>query len=147
MRAVDRNGIGLNVEVFHNQVVVQPRQFDFAKLNERCNVQMDATVTIQQLVEFIEIGRITVDDLSASMILPEKEEPQAADPYVAALRALAARQSSITAREFEQEIARLCEEFGVSKKAIAADFKVAAASAIRKCSRFQGCYPRRMQLW
>jgi hypothetical protein len=121
LRVIDKNGTGIDVTVCHANIFAEPGQLDFDLLNARCKTQIDKGITAQQLAEFIEAGRITVDDLTACLV----DEASADDPYRIRLRELARRKRSgdALAKDVAAAMKAIKDEFGVNKKDAEADFK------------------------
>ena len=104
-------------------VVAQPGLFDFSLLNELCGTQISPDITAEQLVEFVEAGRITVDQL---VRCTSRGQTTGSDgPYEMKLRALAKERAAgrILGHAFDKALAALAAEFGGKIKTIEADLK------------------------
>jgi hypothetical protein len=123
LRVVDRDGQGIEVGIFHANIITASGQFDFGALNRLCRTQIDEDITAQQMAEFIEAGRVTIANLiECAQTNGSTEE---ADPYVARLCELARKKSAGTllSHQIDAELAAIRAEFNVKQKAIEADFK------------------------
>ncbi|MGD9667835.1 MAG: primase-helicase family protein [Hyphomicrobiaceae bacterium] len=123
VRVKDREGVGLDAEVFHRIHIAKPNSLDFQKLKELCNVQIGSDVTPVQLAQFIETGRIAVAELMQCCIANNNGSSD--DPYIQDLINLAQRKSSdgLTEREIGTELGKIAGIHRTNKTDASKDFQ------------------------
>ena len=131
LRVRDRDGQGLDVEVFHASVVA-PGRLDFERLNALCQTQIEADVTSEQIAGFVEFGQITVANLLGSYRDSDDD-----DAYSSRLLALASKKAtgSMTGLYVDTELDAIREEFNVKQKTIEKDFKDAERTVLQRLAK------------
>lgn len=120
LRVVDRDGEGIDVGVFHANAIAAGL-FDFSRFNTRCNTQVSADVTPEQLTAIIDSSQSTVRDLvDCTYAAPANN-----DPYVSSLIHLAQRSAAegFLAHQIEALLQAIRDAHKVKQKTIELDFK------------------------
>lgn len=121
LRVADRDGHGIDLEIFHTNVIAKPNAFDFDLLNTLCRSQIGNDVTAKQLAEFIQSGQVTV----ANLIECSQENRANSDPYFMSLLGIAQKEAAgkLLSREVDVELSAVRTKFNVKQKDLEKDFK------------------------
>jgi hypothetical protein len=120
-----RDGRGIDVGIFHSNFIANPDVFDFDRLNSLCRTQIAKDVTVEQIAEFIESGRVSVANLIESS--RSKQAVENADPYFLSLLEIARKKAAgkLLSHGVNVELSDIRTKFNVKQKAVEQDFKKA----------------------
>ena len=125
LREIDKDGRGIDVAIFHANVLAKPGLFDFDRLNELCGTQIAPDITAEPIAGFANTVAQLLD------CIRQQTASEGADPYSTKLKALAAETMAgeLSSRELDDQMVAIRSEFGVRQKSVEADFKRAEQEA------------------